>query len=151
MVKELVQPIVWRADFATGVSIIDDQHRVLINMLNEASAKLTDHSPLDDWGRVVQGLLSYAGYHFQTEERLMTEYGYDQDRAALAAEHVRQHQDFAGKVVAASDRIKAGQRIPKAELVAFLTSWLSNHILHTDKEFGAFVRDRQARAGISKA
>ncbi|MCX7173055.1 MAG: hemerythrin domain-containing protein [Proteobacteria bacterium] len=108
---------------------------------------MSDHSPLADFDRIVQGLLSYAGYHFQTEERLMVEHGYAKERAA---EHVRQHKDFAEKVVAAKAQIQAGKRIPKTDLESFLTTWLTDHILHTDKEFGAFIRDQQARAAAQK-
>ena len=144
MIQQTTASISWQADFATGVAIIDDQHRVLIKMLNQAGSELTDRSPLQDFDRIIQGLLSYAGYHFGTEERLMIEHGYEKERAAAAAEHVRQHQDFAAKVLAAKAQIMAGKHIPKAELESFLTTWLADHILHTDKEFGAFIRDKQS-------
>ncbi|MFA7280346.1 MAG: bacteriohemerythrin [Sterolibacterium sp.] len=143
---EIKPPLAWRPDFATGVAIIDDQHRELIKMLNQASTQLTDHSPLSDVARIVQGLLSYAGYHFQTEEKLMAEHGYAQHRAAPAAEHIRAHRAFAEKVVAVKAQIDAGQRIAKADLESFLSNWLTDHILHTDKELGAFIRDQQNRA-----
>lgn len=143
--------ITWRPEFATGVAIIDDQHRVLINMLNDASAKLTDRSPIEDFSRIVQGLLSYAGYHFQTEERLMAEYGYAAASAADAERHLSQHKAFAEKVVAVQAGLKAGQRIAKADLVDFLTQWLADHILNTDKRFGAFLCSVQAQGAAAKS
>ena len=150
MDKPATAQIAWREDFATGVAIMDDQHRALIRMLNEASTQLTDRSPLPEVARIVQGLLSYAGYHFQTEEKLMAENGYGQQRALPAAEHLKAHRSFADKVVAVKAQIDAGQRIPKADLESFLSNWLSDHILHTDKELGAFVRDQQNRAAAAK-
>lgn len=145
------QPLAWQKDFATGVAIIDDQHRMLIKMLNEAGTQLTDRSPLADVARIVQGLLSYAGYHFQTEEKLMAEHGYEKHRAAPAAAHIQAHRGFAEKVVAVKAQIDAGQRIPKADLEAFLANWLTDHILHTDKELGAFIRDQQNLAAAAKS
>ena len=139
MSNQLKPPIEWQPDFATGVAIIDDQHHVLIKMLNQASVELTDYSPLADLERIVQGLLSYAGYHFQTEEKLMAEHGYDKESAPNAAEHIRQHKDFAAKVVAVKAQVQAGQRIPKADLESFLANWLSDHILNTDRKLGAFI------------
>lgn len=144
MEVKLEQPLVWKPDFSTGVAIIDDQHKVLINMLNEASSKLTDRSPLEDFATIVQGLLNYAGYHFGTEERFISERGYAKDVADEAAEHIAQHRDFAGKVMAVKAQIAAGQRIPKAELVGFLRDWLVNHILNTDKKLGAFICSKPA-------
>lgn len=130
------QAITWRSDFATGVAIIDDQHRVLINMLNDASLKLTDRSPIEDFERIVQGLLNYAGYHFQTEGKLMSDHGYAAPDAEL---HLSQHKAFADKVVSVQAGLKAGQRIAKADLVKFLTEWLADHILNTDKKLGAYL------------
>lgn len=136
--------IAWRPDFATGVAIIDDQHRVLVNMLNEANTKLTDRSPIADFSKIVQGLLAYAGYHFKTEEGLMDQHGYDACCAEDAARHRAQHQAFAEKVIAVQASLAAGQRIPKADLVDFLTQWLTDHILNTDRDFGKFICSRPA-------
>lgn len=141
---KIEQPMVWKPEFSTGVAIIDDQHRVLINMLNEATTKLTDRSPLEDFSTIVQGLLNYAGYHFGTEERLVSERGYDKEMAEEAALHIAQHRDFAEKVVAVQAQIASGQRIPKADLVGFLRDWLVNHILNTDKKLGSFICSKTA-------
>jgi len=139
-----VQVITWRPEFSTGVAISDDQHRVLINMLNEANTKLNDRSPIADFSKIVQGLLSYAGYHFQTEEGLMDEHGYDQLMGEEAATHRAQHKAFVEKVVAVRASLTAGQRIPKADLVTFLTEWLADHILNTDRKLGSFITSRSA-------
>jgi hemerythrin-like metal-binding protein len=151
MSNQQKQAIEWQPDFATGVAIIDDQHRVLIKMLNQASVELTDYSPLSDLERIVQGLLNYAGYHFQTEEKLMAEHGYDKDSAPNAAEHIRQNKDFADKVVAVKAQVQAGQRIPKADLESFLTAWLADHILNTDRKLGKFICDKQAKVTAAKS
>jgi hemerythrin len=147
-VSQESQAITWRAEFATGVAIIDDQHRVLIHMLNDASTKLNDRSPIADFSKIVQGLLSYAGYHFQTEDRLMAEYDYAGQCAAAASMHASQHKAFAEKVIAVQETLKAGQRVQKAVLVSFLTEWLADHILNTDKALGAYIGSQQA-GGVS--
>lgn len=136
--------ITWRSEFSTGVPIIDDQHKVLINMLNDASLKLTDRSPIEDFVRIVQGLLNYAGYHFQTEGKLMIDHGYGAACAADSELHLSQHQAFAEKVAAVQAGLKARQRIAKADLINFLTEWLANHILNTDKKLGAYLCGVQA-------
>ena len=150
MINQQKPAIEWQADFATGVAIIDDQHRVLIKMLNQASLELSDHSPMAELGRIVQGLLSYAGYHFQTEEKLMAEHGYARESEQSAAEHIRQHRDFADKVVTVKAQVDAGKRIPKADLESFLSTWLTDHILNTDRKFGAFICAQQAKALAAK-
>ena len=115
-------------------------------MVSRPLFALDDYSPLQDYEHIIQGLLSYTVYHFQTEDNLMQQRGYDANHAAAADRHRLQHKDLAGKVVAVHEQIKAGQRITKTALVSFLFDWLTNHILHTDKELGAFLCDAQARS-----
>lgn len=143
MAEHTRQPFSWRPEFATGVAVIDDQHRVLISMLGHAENTLTDHSAIGEYRHIVQGLLNYAGYHFGTEETLMTEYGYRVAEASEAARHQGEHKAFARKVAAIQAALLAGQGISKDELLDFLTRWLADHILNTDKLFGAFICDCQ--------
>ncbi|MBF0627117.1 MAG: hemerythrin family protein [Magnetococcales bacterium] len=143
MSDEMVQSIAWRRDFATGVGIIDDQHRVLINMLNDAAAKLTDQSTAEEIGRIVRGLLNYADYHFKIEERLIEDHGYARERSADAGSHLREHREFVAQVMEVGQRLEQGKRVTRDELVTFLIGWLTNHILHSDKILGAFLLDKR--------
>jgi hemerythrin-like metal-binding protein len=138
------EPIVWNVNFLTGVDEIDDQHRILVNTLNEANAKLEGNSSAEFLEQITRDLLSYALYHFETEEELMTEYGYGEERTEDAESHLQQHRSFSAKVVAVRDGLKAGTLISREDLLSFLNNWLVNHILHTDKRLGAFVAGKRA-------
>jgi hemerythrin len=129
----------WNESFNTGVAEIDDQHRILVNTLNEANAKLAEDVSLDFVEQITQDLLSYALYHFETEEALMQEYGYVEESSADADQHLLQHRLFSGKVVAVRDNLRAGIPITREDLISFLNNWLVNHILNTDKKLGAFI------------
>lgn len=131
--------IVWQESFATGVDEIDEQHQILVHTLNEANARLTDESSIELLDAITRDLLSYALYHFETEERLMEEHDYPRERGDDAELHMQQHRAFSAKVVAVREEIKAGRRIPRDELLAFLNNWLINHILNTDKRLGAYI------------
>jgi len=133
------EPIEWNDSFATGVVEIDEQHRILVNTLNEANAKLADNVNIDFVEQITQDLLSYALYHFETEEQLMQKNGYIDDSAADADRHLQQHRSFSGKVVAVRDNLRAGIPISREDLITFLNGWLINHILNTDKKLGAFI------------
>lgn len=140
------QLLAWDESFATGVAEIDEQHMILVHTLNEASIRLAAEGGADQLERITQDLLAYALYHFETEETLMREFGYEEDAAGDAARHLEQHRSFSSRVVAVRDSLKAGNPIAPAELLAFLNEWLVNHILNTDKRLGAFiVARREAR------
>jgi len=74
----------------------------------------------------------------------MQEYGYQEGSPQEAAMHLEQHRSFSAKVVEVRDSIKAGNPIAPSDLLAFLNSWLINHILNTDKRLGAFLTARRA-------
>jgi hemerythrin-like metal-binding protein len=133
------EPLVWNTNFETGVTEIDDQHRILVNTLNEANAKLAGNSSAEFLEQITRDLLSYALYHFETEEELMKEYGYDEEEGQDADAHLQQHRSFSAQVVAVRDGLKAGNLISREELLGFLNSWLVNHILNTDRRLGAFI------------
>ncbi|NTV94113.1 MAG: hemerythrin family protein [Thiobacillus sp.] len=132
-------PIEWNESFDTGVAEIDEQHRILVNTLNEANAKLLENVSLDFVEQITQDLLSYALYHFETEEELMQECGYSDDSAADAELHLQQHRSFSSKVVTVRDNLRAGIPISREDLIGFLNDWLVNHILNTDKRLGAYI------------
>lgn len=140
------EPIVWNANFLTGVDEIDDQHRILVNTLNEANAKLEGNTSAEFLEQITRDLLSYALYHFETEEELMKEYGYSEERTDDADSHLQQHRSFSAKVVAVRDGLKAGILISREDLLSFLNNWLVNHILNTDKRLGTFVAGKRAAA-----
>ena len=138
------EPIEWIDSFATGVSEIDDQHRILVNTLNEANAKLAENLDLDFVEQITEDLLSYALYHFETEEGLMQEYGYHDDRIEAAEQHLLQHRGFSSKVVTVRDNLRAGIPISREDLIGFLNNWLIDHILNTDMKLGAHILARRA-------
>lgn len=135
--------LVWNDSYSTGVTEIDEQHMILVHTLNEASVKLAGSYSIEQLEQITQDLLAYALYHFETEETLMRENGYEELAPQEAALHLEQHRSFSGKVVAVRDGIKSGNPIAPADLLAFLNQWLVNHILNTDKRLGAFLKEKR--------
>ncbi|MBL6986330.1 MAG: hemerythrin family protein [Methylobacter sp.] len=131
--------IVWNDKLVTGIDKIDEQHQILVNLFNEANTKLTVNNSAEFLEQITRDLLSYALYHFETEEELMQKYGYTEDIIENVDTHIRQHRSFSIKVVAVRNDIKAGILISREDLLAFLNSWLINHILNTDQRLAVFL------------
>ncbi|MDO9138937.1 MAG: bacteriohemerythrin [Methylobacter sp.] len=127
--------IVWDERLVTGIDKIDGQHQILINLFNEANTQLTADNSAEFLEHITRDLLSYALYHFETEEQLMQQYGYVDD----AATHIQQHRSFSAKVVAVRNDIKAGVLISREDLLSFLNRWLIDHIFNTDKRLADFL------------
>lgn len=129
--------IVWNDALVTGIDKIDEQHQILVNLFNEANSKLTVNNNAEFLEQITRDMLSYALYHFETEEEMMQEYNYAEDE--IDNTHIRQHRGFSAKVVAVRNDIKAGVLISRENLLSFLNSWLIDHILNTDKQLAAFL------------
>ncbi len=139
-------PIIWNDSYLTGIKRIDEQHKVLVNTLNEANARLSTSVTRDLLEQITRDLLSYAIYHFETEESLMQEYDYVGLSPTEAEQHRLEHRNFSQQVVALREGLRDGRLVTREELLSFLNNWLINHILHTDLRLGAFLTDRGCRA-----
>jgi hemerythrin-like metal-binding protein len=88
---------------------------------------------------MVDRLLAYALQHFDTEEGLMRASSYP-----YLAAHEREHREFSDRVSEMERRRRHGQLLPSSEMMDFLCTWLRDHVLDSDKDFGLFMK-RQAR------
>ena len=132
----------WGPPLFTGIEAIDEQHKMLVEMLNEANLRmrsLVERSMVED---IVRDLMSYALYHFETEEELMLEHAYAQESPDDAATHAREHREFSQTVAGVQKDLVAGKPITREVLLGFLNNWLVNHILNTDMRLAAFLKSR---------
>jgi hemerythrin-like metal-binding protein len=144
-------PIVWSDNLVTGIDKIDEQHQILVNLFNEANIKLTANNSAEFLEQITRDMLSYALYHFETEEELMQEYSYIDGKTENEDSHVQQHRSFSAKVVAVRNDIRAGILISREDLLSFLNNWLITHILKTDKRLAAFLLGSEQYRSSNKA
>ena len=132
--------IEWADSFDTGIADVDQDHRRLVGLVNDLDAILSDNGDLGRVGGIIDALIEYTDYHFQREERLLEEIGYDE-----AAAHAETHREFG---LFLGDMVGACMLQPSAaiarKLNGYLRSWLVDHILVEDMKFAAFSRGREA-------
>ncbi|MCG7898403.1 MAG: bacteriohemerythrin [Candidatus Thiodiazotropha lotti] len=134
---------IWSDEMATGVDVIDSQHKNLLQMVNEAYQGLDKDVSDIVFQRITKELLSYAIYHFQTEEHLMQEYGYFDECPEEAAQHVSEHRDFSAKVVTARDGVNSEVKEEMEEILTFLNAWILNHTQNVDIKLGNFIKNKE--------
>ena len=131
--------VVWSDELVTGVEIIDAQHRMLVNLINDANTIMSADSSAKTLKRLVRDLLAYALFHFDAEEKLMLEYKYAESNPEDMETQLREHREFSARVISVRDGVEKGNLISREELLTYLNSWLVGHILNTDKRLGAFI------------
>lgn len=133
------RPIVLADNLLTGVGAIDDQHRNLANTLNQARQKLRNEPGWKLADQITYDLLAYALYHFETEESLMLQYGYDRECPTQYQAHLREHRRFADQAADYRSGLQRGQPVSIEQLLQFIQHWLLSHIQNTDKHLGNFI------------
>jgi len=126
----------WQDSYSVGVTALDDQHKVLIDLINSLE---TIGSDGDDLRRVMDSLDWYVRKHFSLEEQMMRNAGYDDIEA-----HIEEHRDFEKWLRAAQSHMATGGI--DANIVAMtvndhLKDWLGHHILVVDMDYKGKVRE----------
>ena len=136
--------IEWTSDLDTGIQVIDNQHKRIVEYIN----KLDDSKATHDQQQisiVLTELVDYTLSHFTFEESLMEEAGYPFIRG-----HKRVHQLFVKRVGGYVQRFKMGEDITD-ELLNTLKAWLINHIKSDDSDYVDLVRTNlQGMTGKAK-
>ena len=126
-----MQTFVWGDEFYTGLGRVDEQHRALVDLFNSLSDSLAS---ANDWGDApvllaFSQLMDYAKYHFSVEQELMREFSLDQ---RYVTKHLHLHEEFS-RQVRAMWGARASMSNPAEVFLAFLTSWLCQHVLGVDQ------------------
>lgn len=135
----------WTSDLAVGVPTMDDQHKVLLRLINRL-ADLTESGGGGASIRIVLGqLVDYTRFHFKDEESVMARHGFPGIDA-----HRKIHAEFVAEVERLASSVGRGAEVDAASLLPVLKDWLVKHIQGTDKIYGAHVGaklDQAATAG----
>jgi len=132
--------ISWSDKYSIGVKILDDQHKGLIDLVNELHAAMMVGQAQSAAGPVLKKLLDYTRIHFSAEERFMS-----QSRYADLAEHRASHRDLTGKVVELVTRHQKGDPTMYLPMLNFLRDWLASHIQQEVKALGPWMNEQGIR------
>ena len=125
----------WNDTIAVGIQEVDEQHRVLVDLINELHDALTADTPDQGAiGHVLEGLMDYTMNHFIMEEEWFERHDYPHTAA-----HKEQHNRFTSTIMNALTDFEDGHHLPY-ELMEFLKHWLVEHIMRTDKTYVPFLK-----------
>ncbi|MCX7678682.1 MAG: bacteriohemerythrin [Spirochaetes bacterium] len=124
--------ISWSKNLETGIASIDEQHRILLEILNTVHATMVGSSE-GDLDAAFQRLMDYTQFHFAHEEKL-----FEQHKYPFAKKHAQEHQKLKSDAEMRISEYKGG-KIGMIDILAFLIDWLQEHIVNSDKKFGNFI------------
>jgi hemerythrin len=130
--------IKWLADkYTVHIQKFDQQHQKLVEIINEVFNARINHVGQGIILNIIVQLNDYTKSHFMEEEALLKENQYP----ALET-HKNEHAVFIAKVNGFIQEFHANALSLNDEMLEFLKNWLINHIMQTDKEYGAYLNER---------
>ena len=125
---------VWDAKYSVDIHEIDRQHKRLFGLFNELYEAMQEGHADDVVDKVLTRVVDYTAYHFETEEKLLAQYGYH-DEAAHRAEHAK----LTEQVKTLMQKLKAGDPLVSLATLKLLSDWLNHHILGSDQKYAPFL------------
>jgi hemerythrin len=125
--------IVWNDKLSIKIKSIDDQHKKLIELINDFYENITNRSNKENVSQVLSGLKKYIEEHFAFEEKYMKFYHYSD-----FSRHKQEHDSFIDRVKEIEDKFNSDQTVLSLDITSFLFDWLKKHIMISDKKYSEF-------------
>lgn len=143
---EPIHPLIeWKPELSVGIEEIDEQHKVLVELLNQLHRAIVLHHAGQEVARILDELVSYTHTHFAVEESLMRLLAYPDYDA-----HRAQHERLIGQVLDFRRKLIDERRPITFELLHFLKQWLTLHIMESDQRYTAHFLSRGVVARYEK-
>ncbi len=131
--------IEWTNNLSVGVQLIDEQHKALIQRLNDVSTAIEVDQGEREIIKTLGFLAEYADFHFSTEEKHMQESNYP----GLEQQKMK-HQEFMVTLTNLEEDFEeeGSTRALADSINNFLVNWLKTHIRGLDRQFGDFLEEK---------
>ncbi|NPB07057.1 MAG: hemerythrin family protein [Aquificae bacterium] len=137
MVKHGISVVQWGPELELGIPEIDEQHRRLVEMLNEFYRELEEGHKHEAARRFFEELEQYVNEHFTYEEAFMRKIGFPE-----LERHRKTHELFKKLVKEELKRYESGDEKALREAVALALSWLYTHITRTDRKYAEYLKEK---------
>ena len=131
------QYLQWKSDYDIGIESIDNQHRKLVNLINNLQTAI-DYSTGELYEReALDALVDYTRTHFKYEEGLMEQNDYPEFES-----HRAEHERMIAQVDEVMEAYRQDHENAMRNAITFLKGWLVNHINGTDQKYSKFLVDK---------
>ncbi len=127
--------IVWNDDLRLGIDVIDEQHKVLCNYINDLYRAMQNNASDKVLSDLLDALADYTVTHFKDEENI-----FGGSRYPDVAAHKEVHRKFVNKLVEFKQQLNSGSAVLSIKLLEFLKDWLIKHIMGTDRQYVQYVQ-----------
>lgn len=124
----------WNSQYAIGPKKIDDEHKILFDLINEFHTHWNEKFDPKEIALVLNKLIQYSEVHFRDEEAIMEKEDYPKLNA-----HRAEHEKLIQTIFALNEDFAANQKLASQNVQKFCKHWLVDHIVYADYEFRDFL------------
>lgn len=132
---ELIDLVSWNERIQIGISEIDEQHLVLVELINQIYKIMKKGDGFEAMAPVITELADYTVKHFQFEEALLAKTAYPH-----LENHKKIHRNVTNTVFNYKKQLEDGT-LEVNELMEFVSDWLVRHIKGVDRLYVPFVQE----------
>ncbi len=129
--------IQWSSSLSVGINEIDKQHERLVKLINDLNEAMRIGKGKEILSKIINELTTYALTHFSTEEKYFDKFQYLETKP-----HKGEHQAFVQKVSTFKKDFEEGRVGLTIPIMNFLSDWLQNHIMISDKKYAPFLIEK---------
>ncbi|MES9814261.1 MAG: bacteriohemerythrin [Candidatus Thiodiazotropha sp.] len=135
----------WSDALSVGIEEIDEQHKMLVELVNKMHEAIHQRHGSDVVKSILGDLADYTRIHFAVEESLMRILNYPGYE-----DHKEIHEELLQSVADLQEKVTTGKTAIGFELMHFLKTWLTKHIMEEDMEYSGFFLKAGAQPRLSK-
>lgn len=133
--------IKWRASFETGVAEMDEQHKKIIELINEIYPSIRKENCREKLQKILGEMDQYALEHFEAEEGLLAQQNYPE-----LDEHRESHKEYMVSLQQLKVQLEGeggNDKDVATAIYSYLRQWWQDHIVELDKQYGPFLQEKQ--------
>ena len=127
----------WTDKLGVGVKVLDEDHKKLIDLLNQLDDGMKKGKGKETLGKVLDGLVKLHQVPLRPRRRIFAKTGYP------SATHKKEHDDLVKQVLELQARYRSGELALSLATVEFVKNWLINHIQGATKNTGHISTPRE--------
>lgn len=139
----------WTHHFETGITVIDEQHIQLVQLLNRLSDHLINQTSKVTQHEVFEILTNYVDVHLQSEDAIWTRY---LENDVFLSAHRDAHVFFGAEVQRLQFQAEESpEEETFREVVSVIVRWLASHVLEADQQMALICQAIDSGASVAEA
>ncbi len=123
------EPYVWKDEYTVNISIIDEQHKKFLDIINELKVVINNDFCKDKASQVFFQIAYLIDHYFIKEEIYFKDCKYPNFE-----QHKIDHNQFLDKIIQFQKDLENNKKDICLDLYNYLELWFDEHILKFDKE-----------------